>query len=584
MGSPPAAPVAAFPEALWGDREPRRWQSEALVAAADALVAGRWGVISAVMGAGKSVLIFGLVRWWLSDPRRAALGPVVVTTPTVRLVDQLAETLGAGLSVGKFYTHAKEADAPVVVCCNASARRLAETLGQRVGLWVADEAHRTESEGLLEAAEVLNPHARVAVTATPFRSNEKERITAFNETLYRYTPADAIRDPNVIVPWRIVGWQGREVDVDDACISLIREHGRGPGIVNASTIADAEAFAARLTREGLRAEAVHSQLPRGESERRIAALKVGQLAAVVHVSLLVEGVDYPWLRWACLRRMTAARVRFVQEVGRVLRWHPGKAEAVLLDPNNLFDDHMLTAEDALGWREPEAETGGTPGEARSDEEAEERNVEPKVRRVRARNAVAVWARELVLALSAEWVERIKATSSAWRAQPPSPAQLAYLARLVHDAGALLPSNHEAAARAVIASGVILTSGVTSDLIGVLKALHARKRPWVPAVQITAPSLAAIAAASVELPEDLTWEYAGVLTKTNIAAIVVLRGNVVIERFARPKRPDETFWKVESEAAALARRHAPPGATITKGETAKRMAFAAANGHFYRSRS
>jgi hypothetical protein len=63
--------------------------------------------------------------------------------------------------------------------------------------------------------------------------------------------------------------------------------------------------------------------------------------------MLQEGVDLPWLRWLCLRRPAASRVRFAQEVGRVLRAAPGKAEAVIFDPHDLFASHALSYEAVL---------------------------------------------------------------------------------------------------------------------------------------------------------------------------------------------------------------------------------------------
>jgi hypothetical protein len=64
--------------------------------------------------------------------------------------------------------------------------------------------------------------------------------------------------------------------------------------------------------------------------------------------MLSEGADYPWLRWLCLRRNVDSRVRFIQEVGRALRSYPGKIEAVLLDPNDLFGSFRISYEEALG--------------------------------------------------------------------------------------------------------------------------------------------------------------------------------------------------------------------------------------------
>jgi hypothetical protein len=127
-------------------RPPRRWQAEAL----DTLAAyfargGSAGLISAIMGAGKTALTAEICRmYW----RRGAT--LVVTVPSQALVVQtvaaLQERLGASL-VGAYWERARDLR-PVIVCCTASLAALAEE-PINVHLWLADEAHGTEAAGAL---------------------------------------------------------------------------------------------------------------------------------------------------------------------------------------------------------------------------------------------------------------------------------------------------------------------------------------------------------------------------------------------------------------------------------------------------
>ena len=99
----------------------RKWQSEALPAALCSIYAHRAGVVAATTGAGKSILQAEILRLYLLNSPYAR---VVVTTPSIRLVDQLAETFSAWLPpgmVGKWYTHHKQGGRQVIVCCNPSA-------------------------------------------------------------------------------------------------------------------------------------------------------------------------------------------------------------------------------------------------------------------------------------------------------------------------------------------------------------------------------------------------------------------------------------------------------------------------------
>ena len=140
-------------------------------------------------------------------------------------------------------------------------------------------------------------------------------------------------------------WQGESVDIDTACLAMIRDVMRsGPGLCNARDIVDAEAYAAILTANGIKAAAVHSRCNRADVTATMDRLKQGELACVVHVNMLAEGVDYPWLMWLCMRRPVQSRVRFCQEVGRVLRACDGKTKAILLDPHDLMNRFSLSYE------------------------------------------------------------------------------------------------------------------------------------------------------------------------------------------------------------------------------------------------
>jgi hypothetical protein len=116
------------------------------------------------------------------------------------------------------------------------------------------------------------------------------------------------------------------------------------------------------------AASIHSGHSEGDRIARLDDLRAGRVRALVHVSLLAEGVDFPWLRWLCLRRNVQARVRFLQEIGRVLRvdndpdprFGP-KTEGVVLDPHLLLGRHGLVTVEAIGAALEEA----------ADEEAKE---------------------------------------------------------------------------------------------------------------------------------------------------------------------------------------------------------------------
>lgn len=461
-------------------RPPRRWQREALDALLADWRAGRdAGLISAIMGAGKTALICEIcavaVAWGWT---------VVVSVPSSRLVSQTVAALRDRLGeCGQWDQHRRERRGVTVACVDSLP-----TLTGPVDLWLCDEAHGSESDVPLTWCAEVAPEWRVGLSATPFRSDERHALSLFRHVTYAYSAADAVAD-GVLVPWRL-HHPTREGEVDALCAEWVSRQ-TGPGIVSADTIADAEAFAAELGDAGVRAMAVHSRMPRAAVDARLDALRTGDLQALVHVALLVEGVDLPWLRWLCLRRKRGSRVAFAQEVGRVLRCAPGKAHADIYDPHDLFGLHSLSEPARLGdYLRPEKReraeierfdlidplTGEIiPAEAPSRER----------RRVRLASEAASYIAQAAAALrAASLISPDPVSVRQWRAAPATDRQLNLLARMgktarwmAHDAECRgTPARDIARAyRSVVEAGAKARSGVVSDLLSCMVASHADRR-------------------------------------------------------------------------------------------------------------
>ena len=414
---------------------PRDWQEKALPRIISHLKMGKNTIVSAIMGAGKSILIAELI--WVALHRVQEGQVIIVTAPRQNLVSQLAETISGRVGsekVGKYYTYEKTIDTPVIVCCNASAMALSAVLKSRAVLLVGDEIHSTESETFKMAFELLAPACAVGFTATPYRSNERESLSIWDDVAYRYEAKDALQD-GVIVPWKLIHWDGQGAgnprQIFDICLYMIKLHCKGPGLVNASNIEQAEAIAYRFREEGYKCKAIHSKLSQSLRQSYLRKLKEGMLDMLVHVNLLTEGVDLPWLRWLCLQRPVAARVRFVQEVGRVLRSHPGKKKAVILDPFDLFGIHGLVYPEALGELLLEEELN--PDEERLASLKLEKDDEERIRRMKPAVAfghIDSWIQGLITAMrAAKLVKPPDNRFHNYRGGNPSAKQLAAIERL-----------------------------------------------------------------------------------------------------------------------------------------------------------
>lgn len=331
---------------------PRKWQQEALPIVIEAMKHGKRGLISAIMGSGKSVLISEICAMGIEKLRDRA---IIVVAPRQNLIVQLSGTIGHRLgqeNVGQYYAKKKQYKRKVIVCCGASLSNLWLELqadSRQVALMIVDEAHGSEAKMLRDIIPEINPLCLVGFTATPFRSAPKETISLFNTIIYRYTMQDALND-GVLVPMEYRRYEGviAPQHIDAESLNMIRMYGNGPGIVSARNIADAEEYAQYLCDNGIQAAAIHSKIKDNIQATLLERLKNGELKALVHVALLAEGVDLPWLSWICLRRKVEARVRFLQEVGRVLRTNSGKTAGIVIDPHLLLGKHGLTSAEAIG--------------------------------------------------------------------------------------------------------------------------------------------------------------------------------------------------------------------------------------------
>jgi superfamily II DNA or RNA helicase len=477
---------AATPD-VWGPGVvPRWWQAEYLPTLIGTLRAGKVApLVSVVTGAGKSIYQRAVVVWALSADRP---GIVVVDVPSEALVRQLSATMAAhpALSgrVGQYYGKRKQIpDRGVVIACRDSLPRLATALrvrGVPVRMYMADEAHLSPDRQIAFVAEV-KPARIVGVTATPYRASPKESLPLWDEVLFRYSMSEAFGHGVLLEP-QILGLPV-PMDPDDGSEWLIREHAhRGPVVVNASDIADAEAYAERLTAGGISALAVHSQMSDDERDRRRDMLRDGEIACLVHVATLVEGIDWPWLTTICLRRQAwtakgdprkgGSRVRLVQEVGRAMRVMDGKPGCYILDPGGVMVGMGLVHAAALAAVADEEE----PVKPRPMSQAERRRKAREDVMCHPLSDLEAWVARAIES-AVEMGQMVRPPQGAgWRAEEPTTAQTRNLATRIEGADGgkrriWLPRRlavmcELAAARCVEGSG---SRGLAADVIGLISA-------------------------------------------------------------------------------------------------------------------
>ena len=102
-------------------------------------------------------------------------------------------------------------------------------------------------------------------------------------------------------------------------------------VVFATSIAHSQHIVSEFIRRGVAAEHIDYHFDDDERAAVLDRFARGETLILSNVGLLAEGWDCPATACMILARPTKSLIRYIQMVGRVLRPHPGKERALLLD-------------------------------------------------------------------------------------------------------------------------------------------------------------------------------------------------------------------------------------------------------------
>jgi hypothetical protein len=199
-------------------------------------------------------------------------------------------------------------------------------------LLVWDEVHHAAAElwsGILDAYPAT---PRVGATATPERRDGVALGGLFGHLVVAASYSELIADGH-LVPCRVIRPDGRLSGgiAADPVDAYLEHTPNAAGFAYCPTIADARNLAERFSDAGVPAACVDADTPTDERTAAVAGLADGSIRLLTNVYALTEGVDVPHASVCLLARNTTHVGPYLQMVGRVLRAHPSKTEATLLD-------------------------------------------------------------------------------------------------------------------------------------------------------------------------------------------------------------------------------------------------------------
>jgi len=317
--------------------EPRDYQVRAVEQCRVAYRRGARAVLLVVpTGGGKTVIGSMVVAGAVARGRR-----VLWLAGRRELVDQAAARLPGHVGV-IMAGRELDRDAPVQV---ASLDTVVGRDIEPADLVVYDEAHHAVAA---TSRQVLEAHPRAYVlglTATPVRSDG----VALGDVFQALVQGPSVRElvaAGHLVPSEVLAPKRLHGTLSEDPVAAWRNYGDGrPGFAFHATVEASRAFVGELQAAGVTAAHVDSSTPLGIRARAVEAFRQGEVECLSSVHVFTEGVDVPRASLCLLARGCGNAGTYLQMVGRVLRPHPGKHTARIIDLRGVVHEHGLPDDD-----------------------------------------------------------------------------------------------------------------------------------------------------------------------------------------------------------------------------------------------
>lgn len=319
----------------------------------------REALIAFTVGLGKTFTAATCVRYasdhgpilWLTHREE------LINQSALELIEELSECTGLSVEIEKAEKRvrpgAKIVVASIPSLSKARLARMQEDMGVPA-LIVFDEAHHAIAKTWLRV-KLAFPETKVLnLTATPYRADVRNRLN-LGRVLGQKNTSDGIR-MGYLVPFRHaatiqVKLKGLTVRLGDfvtsslaallsqeeiatTCAEAILRHGQGKrSIVFGANVAHSQLIAGLLRAGGMRVEEVYGDTPTETRKSYYAALKAGEIDALVNNMILTEGFNLPEIDLVAILRPTKNAALYLQMLGRGLRTckATSKRECLVID-------------------------------------------------------------------------------------------------------------------------------------------------------------------------------------------------------------------------------------------------------------
>ena len=327
----------------------RPYQEDAIAQAAAKIAAGcRSQILVSPTGSGKTVIASHII-----------LKAIIKGNSTLflahrkELIDQCSKKLDAlSLPHGIIMAgHPYDSLAPVQVASLQTANR--RELPADFKLILIDECHHAAASSYKKVLDLYPDAIVIGLTATPYRADGAGLGDVFQDWT-RVATIQELTDKGYLVPskyWgpglpRLTGVKRKGADYESGALGeamskpkligdIVKHYqsiaGGERAICFAVNKIHAQTITEAFNNAGIPAAFLHDSTGKKEREKILAWHRIGKCMVLVNVGILAEGYDDPGVSTCIQARPTLSVGLHIQQIGRVLRPHPDKRFAKVID-------------------------------------------------------------------------------------------------------------------------------------------------------------------------------------------------------------------------------------------------------------
>ncbi|MCY7335382.1 MAG: DEAD/DEAH box helicase [Chamaesiphon sp.] len=303
-------------------------------------------------GSGKTIVFAKLIEQYLSKNNKQVLVVAHREELILQAQAKIASLTATPIGIIK-YGYPPNLNAPIQIASIQSLSRNLEDIEINPRLIIIDEVHHAASDSYRALLAKFPTSYVLGMTATPVRTDGRGFDDQFDELIVGASVAELIK-LGYLAPFKIFG--AKLIQIKDTKIrygdydrqSLIDEIDRSlvygdlvaayqkyapntKTVVFCVDIAHSQQTAAAYLAAGISAEHIDGEVDYKERKAILDRFRSGETQVLTNCELILEGFDLDDIQTVQIVRPTASLALYLQTIGRVLRTHPDKPYATIID-------------------------------------------------------------------------------------------------------------------------------------------------------------------------------------------------------------------------------------------------------------